>query len=115
MKRAAQAAHQQGLEFLSAPSRAYTTNYGPQIALFADYYHIQAQLLQERGVKAYSDYVHSMDPKLKKANSDLEITVQVSTKQGNAPGLYLLDTLKQCTDSVMDAADGLSNGLATQI
>jgi hypothetical protein len=108
MKKAAQAAHQQGLEFVATPSRGYTTTYGAQIAPFADVYHIQAQSLQERGVKAYSDYVHSMIPKLKKANSDLEITVQVSTQRPNAPGLSLLDTLKKCTDSVMDVADGVS-------
>jgi hypothetical protein len=108
MKRAAQAAHQQGLEFLAAPSRGYTTTYGAQIAPFTDIYHIQAQSLQERGVKAYSDYVHSMVPTLKKANSDLDITVQVSTKRSNAPGLSLLDTLKKCTDSVMDVVDGVS-------
>jgi hypothetical protein len=108
MKRAAQAAHQQDLEFLAAPSRGYTTEYGTQIAPFVDYYHIQAQSLQERSIKAYSDYVHSMVTKLKKANSDLEITVQVSTQRGNAPGLSLLETLKQCTDSVMDVTDGVS-------
>jgi hypothetical protein len=108
MKKAAQAAHQQGLEFVATPSRGYTTTYGAQIAPFADVYHIQAQSLQERGVKAYSDYVHSMVPKLKKANPDLIITVQVSTRQNNAPGLSLLETLKQCTDSVMDEADGVS-------
>jgi hypothetical protein len=108
MKRAAQATHQQGLEFLAAPSRGYTTTYGAQIAPFTDIYHIQAQSLQERGVKAYSDYVHSMVPKLKKANSDLEITVQVSTKRSHAPGLSLLDTLKKCTESVIDVVDGVS-------
>jgi hypothetical protein len=108
MKKAAQAAGQQGLEFVAAPSRAYTNMYGTQIAPFADIYLIQAQSLQERGVKSYSDYVHSIVPKLKKSNSDLEITVQVSTKRPNAPGLSLLDTLKKCTDSVMDVADGVS-------
>jgi hypothetical protein len=106
MKKAAQAAHQQGLEFMATPSRDYTTTYGAQIAPFADYYNIQAQSLQERGVKAYSDYVHSIVPKLKKANSNLEVTVQVSTQRDNAPGLSLLETLKGCTDSIMDVADG---------
>jgi hypothetical protein len=108
IKKAAQAADQQGLKFVAAPSRAYTNTYGTQIAPFADIYLIQAQSLQERGVKSYSDYVHSIVPKLKKSNSDLEITVQVSTKRPNAPGLSLLDTLKKCTNSVMDVADGLS-------
>jgi hypothetical protein len=108
MKKAAQAAHQQGLEFVATPSRGYTTTYGAQIAPFADVFLIQAQSLQERGVKAFSDYVHSMVPKLKKANSDLEITVQVSTTRPNAPGLSLLDTLKKCTDSVMDVTDGVT-------
>lgn len=107
MKKAADAAHQQDLEFIADPSQAYTTNYGPQIAPFTDYYNIQAQSLQESGVKAYSEYVHAIVPKLKRANSNLEISVQVSTKQGNAPGSSLMDTLKQCTDSVMDVADSV--------
>jgi hypothetical protein len=108
MKNAAQAAHQQGLKFLAAPSRGYTTNYGSQIAPFSDYYHIQAQSLQQKGVKAYSDYVHTIVSKLKQANSNVKITVQVSTKQGSAPGLSLLATLEQCTASVMDVVHGAS-------
>ncbi|MDQ4101180.1 MAG: hypothetical protein M3115_03210 [Thermoproteota archaeon] len=108
MKRAAKAAHDQGLEFRAAPSRAYTTQFGSQIAPFVDYYHIQAQALQDDGIKAYSDYVHQQVAKLKRANPDLIITVQVSTQQGNAPGLSLLETMKRCTNSVMDVADGVS-------
>jgi hypothetical protein len=108
MKRAAQATHQQGLEFRAIPSRSYTTEYGAQIALFVDYYHIQAQSLQDNGVDEYSGYVHKMISKLKDAKPDLIISVQVSTQRGNAPGLSLLDTLKKCTDSVMDVVDGVS-------
>ena len=108
MKKAAQAAHQHGLEFRAIPSRAYTTDYGPQIAPYADYYHIQAQYFQQKGVKAYSDYVHTTISKLKQANPNLKISVQVSTEQGNAPGLSLLETMEQCVDSVMDVADGAS-------
>jgi hypothetical protein len=105
-KKAAQAAHEEGLKFRATPSRAYTTQFGSQIAPLVDYYHVQAQSLQDNGVKAYSDYVHSMIPKLKKANSNLIVSVQVSTEQGNAPGLSKLETLKQCISSVMDVADG---------
>jgi hypothetical protein len=108
MKKAAQAAHDQGLKFRATPSKSYTTQYGAQIAPFADYYHIQAQSLQDNGIKAYSDYVHQQVAKLEKAKPSLLISVQVSTQQGNAPGLSKLDTLKQCTDSVMDVADGVS-------
>jgi hypothetical protein len=108
MKRAAQAAHQQGLEFRAIPSRSYTTGYGAQIAPFVDYYHIQAQSLQDNGVDEYSDYVHKMISELRGAKPDLIISVQVSTQQGNAPGLSLLDTLKNCTDSVIDVVDGVS-------
>jgi hypothetical protein len=108
MKKAAQAAHDQGLKFRATPSKSYTTQYGAQIAPFADYYHIQAQSLQDNGIKAYSDYVHEQVAKLEKAKPSLLISVQVSTQQGNAPGLSKLDTLKQCTDSVMDVADGVS-------
>jgi hypothetical protein len=108
MKRAADAAHAQGLEFRATPSRSYTTQYGSQIAPFADYYHIQAQALQDNGIKAYSDYVHAQVAKLERANPNLLISVQLSTQQGNAPGLSKLDTFKRCTDSVMDVADGVS-------
>ena len=108
MKRAAQAAHDQGLKFRATPSKSYTTQYGAQIAPFADYYHIQAQSLQDNGIEEYSDYVHQQVAKLEKAKPSLLIGVQVSTQQGNAPGLSKLDTLKQCTDSVMDVADGVS-------
>jgi hypothetical protein len=108
MKKAAQATHDQGLKFRATPSKSYTTQYGAQIAPFADYYHIQAQSLQDNGIKAYSDYVHQQVAKLEKAKPSLLISVQVSTQQGSAPGLSKLDTLKQCTDSVMDVADGVS-------
>jgi hypothetical protein len=108
MKMAADAAHAQGLKFRAIPSNPFTIQYGPQIAPFSDYYHIQAQSLQERGVKAYSDYVHAMVPELKKANPNLLISVQVSIQQGNASGLTLLETMKQCVDSVMDVVDGAS-------
>ena len=52
--------------------------------------------------------MHQQVAKLEKAKPSLLIGVQVSTQQGNAPGLSKLDTLKQCTDSVMDVADGVS-------
>jgi hypothetical protein len=108
MKKAAEAAHSQGLKFRATPSKPYTTEYGTQIAPFVDYYHIQAQALQEDGVNAYSDYVHTTISNLKDAKPGLIISVQVSTQRDNAPGLSLLETLKQCTDSVMDVADGVS-------
>jgi hypothetical protein len=108
MKKAAEAAHAQGLKFRATPSKPYTTDYGTQIAPFVDYYHIQAQALQDNGIEAYSDYVHTMISKLKDAKPGLIISVQVSTQRDNAPGLSLLETLKQCTDAVMDVADGVS-------
>jgi hypothetical protein len=108
MKRAAQAAHDQGLKFRATPSKSYTTQYGAQIAPFSDYYHIQAQALQDNGITAYRDYVRTQVAKLEQANSNLLISVQVSTQQGNAPGLSKLETMKQCVDSVMDRVDGVS-------
>jgi hypothetical protein len=108
MKKAADAAHAQGLKFRATPSRAYTTQYGAQIAPFSDYYHIQAQALQDNGITAYRDYVRTQVAKLENANPNLLISVQVSTQQGNAPGLSKLETLKQCVDSVMDRVDGVS-------
>jgi len=108
MKTAAEAAHAHGLKFRAIPSRGYTTDYGSQIAPYVDYYHIQAQTLQDDGVQAYRDYVHTQVAELKSANPNLIITVQVSLRQGNAPGLSQLETMQQCVDSVMDVADGVT-------
>lgn len=108
MKKAADAAHAQGLKFRATPSKSYTTQYGSQIAPYADYYHIQAQALQDNGITAYRDYVRTQVAKLENANPNMLISVQVSTQQGNAPGLSKLETLKQCVDSVMDRVDGVS-------
>ena len=108
MKKAADAAHAQGLKFRATPSKSYTTQYGSQIAPYADYYHIQAQALQDNGITAYRDYVRTQVAKLENANPNMLISVQVSTQQGNAPGLSKLETLKQCVNSVMDRVDGVS-------
>ena len=108
MKRAADAAHAQGLKFRAIPSYPFTTQYGSQIAPYVDYYHIQAQRLQDEGIKAYSDYVRMQIANLKNANPNLLISVHVSTGQGNLPGLSLLETIKHSVDSVMDVADGVS-------
>lgn len=108
MKKAADAAHAQGLKFRATPSKSYTTQYGSQIAPYADYYHIQAQALQDNGITAYRDYVRTQVAKLENANPNMLISVQVSTQQGNAPGLSKLETLKQCVDSVMYRVDGVS-------
>ena len=108
MKTAADAAHAHGLKFRAIPSKYLTTQYGSQIAPYVDYYHIQAQTLQDDGVKDYSDYVHTQVAKLKSANPNLIVSVHVSTQQGNAPSLSLLETMQQCVDSVMDVADGVS-------
>jgi hypothetical protein len=108
MKRAADAAHVQGLKFRAVPSRAFTTQYGSQIAPYVDYYHIQAQSLQNDGMKVYSDYVRMQIANLKNANPNLIISVHVSTGQGNLPGLSLLETIKHSVDSVMDVTDGVS-------
>jgi hypothetical protein len=108
MKTAADAAHANGLKFRAIPSRGFTTDYGSQIAPLVDYYHIQAQTLQDDGVKAYSDFVHTQVAELKSANPNLIISVQVSIRQGNAPDLSLLETMQQCVDSVMDVVDGVT-------
>ncbi|HEU4443650.1 MAG TPA: hypothetical protein VFR94_03135 [Nitrososphaeraceae archaeon] len=108
MKTAADATHAHGLKFRAIPSRGFTTDYGSQIAPLVDYYHIQAQTLQDDGVKAYSDFVHTQVAELKSANPNLIISVQVSIRQGNAPDLSLLETMQQCVDSVMDVVDGVT-------
>ncbi len=108
MKRAADATHAQGLKFRATPSQSFTSQYGIQIAPYVDYYHIQAQSLQDNGITAYSDYVHTEVSKLRYANPNLLISVHVSTEQGKLPGLSLLETMEQCVDSVMDVADGVS-------
>lgn len=75
-ERAAQAAHDAGLKFRATPTRADTTIHGIEIAPHVDYFHVQAQSLQDNNTpRDYSGYVHDIVPKLKAANPGLQVTV----------------------------------------
>ena len=108
---AAKASHSAGLKFRVDPSMEYTTEYGPQIALVSDYYHIQAQSLQDTcgtGHDAFKAYVDSEVPILRKANPGLIITVQESASQNAAPGKTIVQTMESCFSEVASKVNGTS-------
>jgi len=111
MKTAANAAHAAGLKFRATPSKAYTTQYGSQIAAFSDYYHIQAQSQQATcgtSSDGFKSYVDTQVPILRKANPNLIISVQESASQGAAPGLTVAQTMETCFAEVANEVDGTS-------
>lgn len=107
VREAAEAAHAAGLLFNVSPSKALTTEHGTEFAKYVDMYHIQAQSLQDRP-SSYLSYVKETASKLRSANPDLSITVQLSTTRGAAPGLTLQETFKENWNNVKPYVDGIS-------
>jgi hypothetical protein len=107
IKAASQAAHDNGLLFRCSPARALTTTYGAQMAPYCDQYHIQAQAIQDRPSE-YESYVEGMVTKLRAANPNVQISVQVSTQREAASGMTLLETMKTDFARVADKVDGVS-------
>lgn len=107
VKEAAAAAHSAGLLFNVSPSKKLTTQYGTEFAKYVDMYHIQAQSLQTKP-SSYLSFVKETAGKLRSANPDLTITVQLSTTRGPAPGLALQETFEKDWNNVKPYVDGIS-------
>lgn len=107
VKEAAEAAHQAGLLFNVSPSKKLTIQYGEEFAKYVDMYHIQAQSLQHKPA-AYLSFVKETAAKLKNANLDISITVQLSATRGAAPGLTLQETFEENWNNVRPYVDGIS-------
>lgn len=107
VREAAEAAHEAGLLFNVSPSKKLTTQHGEEFAQYVDMYHIQAQSLQAKP-SAYLSYVKEMAGKLRSANPDLSITVQLSTTRGAAPGMTLQETFEENWNNVKPYVDGIS-------
>ena len=88
-------------------SKSLTIKYGPQLAKYADTYHIQAQALQDEPSKFLS-YVKKMAGKLRDANPNLFIDVQLSTHRSAAPGLTLEQTFEEDWNNCKPYVDGVT-------
>jgi hypothetical protein len=104
---ASQAAHAAGLTLECSAARAITRDYGAQFAPYCETIHIQAQGLQTDPA-AYEAAVRDMAAKLRAANPAVKLSIQVSTQREPAPGLTVLETMKQCIARSIDAVDGAS-------
>ena len=96
-----QEVHKYKMKCMVTPARALTTQFGAQIAEYVDFYNIQAQGLQAQPSQ-YKAYVENIVSKLRSANSEMSITVQVSTSRGT------LDNMKESFSQVADIVDGVS-------
>jgi hypothetical protein len=72
VKLASDVVHRNGLKFMLAPSREYTSLYGAQFAKFADIYDVQAQSLQSKP-NEYKGYVEQIVKKLRSSNREISI------------------------------------------
>ena len=105
VKAAADACEAQGLEFRVTPGRPNSnsflrTNTIDDIAREVDFYHIQAQSIQETP-SAYADFTEDVTTALRAANPDILSTSQVSPGQDSAAGKTIQETMRDAITAAM--------------
>ena len=92
-------ADQYELELALGPDHDFALSHGVEMAPFVDIFVMQIQR-QQTNPQIVEEFVVPLVPKLREANSDLEISVQVRT-EGDVQGIVeLLDSLKADLDGV---------------
>ena len=92
-------ADEYGLDLAFGPDHDFARSHGVEIAPFVDIFVLQVQRQQTRPA-IVEDFVFFLVPKLREANPDLEVSVQVRT-EGDVEGIVeLLDSLKEHLDGV---------------
>jgi hypothetical protein len=98
---ASKVVHQNGLQFIVAPSRSLTDRYYSSIAPFADIYILQAQAFTSDPTK-FKSYVQGIVPKINAVNPGMPIIVEVSTARGT------LAEMMRCFSAVSGIVDGVT-------
>ena len=91
----------EGLMFMVSPSKPLTKTYYAKFAPLVDYYNVQSQSTQSSDPSAFKSYVEDIVGKLRNANPNMPISVQVSTDKGD------LQSMKASFSSVAGIVDGL--------
>lgn len=99
VKRMHDLARQHGLELAFGPDHSLALSNGVAVAPYVDIFVLQIQRVQTEPATA-RDFVLSLAPELRRANPDLDISVQVRT-EGNVVAIVdLIDSLKDDLDGV---------------
>ena len=101
VKDAAEFAREKNLKFLIAPVARWTEQYGELLVPYADVIVMQMMRYQSDPVLC-SEKIREFSQKLKAANPDIEIFVQLSTQREETPA-----QLYACIDAVRDEIDGV--------
>lgn len=92
-------AEQYDLSFALGPDHDFAVSHGAAMAPYVDIFVLQIQRVQTTPSVA-QEFVRSLVPQLRKANSDLEVSVQVRTEGDVDDIVALLDSLKDHLDGV---------------
>jgi hypothetical protein len=104
--KAAEAVHAEGMKFRITPGKPNSESFQrtgllDDVAKLVDYYHIQAQSIQDRGPDAYADFTESISRDLRAANPNLMITSHVSPAQGAYSGNTVQGTMRGVIEEAM--------------
>ena len=97
-------ADQYGLQLAFGPDRRFALSHGVDIAPYVDIFVLQVQLVQRQPEQVYG-FVLPLIPQLRRANPNLEISVQVRTEGDSQEDLLALVDL---VDSIRDQDHNLS-------
>lgn len=105
-KRMRELADTHGLTLAFGPDHDFAVDDGVAVAPYVDIFVLQIQRAQTDPAKVY-DFVVPLIPKLREANPDLEISVQVRTEGDVTAIVDLIDSLKQQLDgaSILTSAE----------
>jgi hypothetical protein len=106
IKKSADAVHNQGMQFRVSPGKPNSasflrTNLLNDVARLVDYYHIQAQSIQDSTPSQYADFTESLVKPLKAANPSILVTSQISPSQGASSGKTVQQTMRDAIIAAM--------------
>jgi hypothetical protein len=105
-KRAADAVHAQGMKFRVTPGKPNSTSFVrtnliDDMARVVDYYHIQAQSIQDTTPGEYAAFTEDITKRLRAANSTIMVTSQISPSQGASSGKTIQQTMRDAISAAM--------------
>lgn len=106
IKKAADAVHNQGMQFRVSPGKPNSasflrTNLLGDVARLVDYYHIQAQSIQDSTPSQYADFTESIVTPIEAANPSILVTSQISPSQGASSGKTVQQTMRDAIVAAM--------------
>ena len=106
VRQAADAVHAQGMMFRVTPGKPNSTSFIrtgliDDVARLVDYYHIQAQSIQDTTPAEYANFTEGVVKPLKAAKPGIMVTSQISPSQGASTGKTVQQTMRDAIAASM--------------